>query len=97
MAVTAQIEAPLGPTCIYRFRGTTSDITLGVESIGLSQATGHLTKRTRITVGTRQAYCGRLGTGMLFVPVSGGHVLNVTAPCSVAKRFAALAISRLAL
>jgi hypothetical protein len=96
-AVAASTEAPLGPTCIYEFRGSKAEITLAVESMSLSQATNHLRNRTPINVRTRHGYCGRLGTGTLFVPLPGGHVLNVTAPCSVAQRFATLALGRLAL
>jgi hypothetical protein len=33
---------------------------------------------------------------MLFVRVAAGRVLNVTAPCSIARQFAAVAVSRLA-
>ena len=96
-AVAASTEAPLGPTCIYELRGSKAVITLAVESTTLSQATNHMRDRTPIDIRTRHGYCGRLGAGMLFVPLPGGQVLNVTAPCSVAQRFATLALGRLAL
>jgi hypothetical protein len=51
--------------------------------------------RTRVAVAGRQAYCGTLGTPMLFVSLTGGRVLNVTAPCSIAQALAAKALSRL--
>ena len=41
-------------------------------------------------------FCGQLGTQMLFMPLPSGEVLNITAPCSVAQRFASVALSRLA-
>jgi hypothetical protein len=47
-------------------------------------------------VGARKAYCGSLGSQMLYVPLTGGRVLHVTASCAVAQRFAALALSHLA-
>jgi hypothetical protein len=95
-AVTASIEAPLGPTCIYQLSGSKSEITLQVESVSFTQATHQLSKRTQVTVRDHKSYCGSLGTQMLFVPLAGGTVLHVTAPCAIAQRFAALALSRLA-
>ena len=47
-----------------------------------------------MTVGAHKAYCGSLGTQMLFVPLAGARVLHVTA--AIARRLAALALSRLA-
>jgi hypothetical protein len=52
-------------------------------------------QRKAVDVSGHQAYCGKLGTQMLFVPLAGGKVLNVTAPCGVAQRLAALALPRL--
>lgn len=94
-AIAGQTEAPLGPTCIYRGTHTQRDITLAVESMKIAQVTRQLEKRTSVTVGGRVSYCGRLGSPMLFVPLPGGHLLNVTAPCGIAERFAQLAVSRI--
>lgn len=93
--IAGQLEAPLGPTCVYRLSGSSRQITLAIESLGFHQVTHEMTRPRPITVGHRRAYCGRLGTSMLFVPLRPGRVLNVTAPCSTAQRFAALALSRL--
>jgi hypothetical protein len=93
--ITGRAEAPLGPTCIYKVRGAASEITLAVESGGLSQARHHMTEPSRVAVRGRQGYCGKLGTETLLVPLGSGRLLNVTAPCSVAQRFAALALGRL--
>lgn len=96
-SIAASIEAPLGPTCIYELGGSKGgQITLQVERLSYGQATHQLSKRTRVNVGDRKALCGNLGTQMLFVPLAGGQVLHVTAPCAVAQRFAALALRRLA-
>jgi len=90
------IEAPQGPTCIYKVAGAKTSITMAVESISLAQVTHQIAKPAgRVQVGTHPAYCVKLGTQMLFVPLSGSRLLNVTAPCSVAQRFAALALNRL--
>ena len=95
-AIAASSEAPLGPTCVYKLGGSKSDITLNVEHVSVSQATTHMTGRQQVTVRGRRGYCGTLGTTMLYVPVGGGQILHVTAPCMVAQRFAALALGRLA-
>jgi hypothetical protein len=94
--VSASIEAPLGPTCIYQLGGSKSEITLQVENVNYSQISHQLTKRSQVDVAAHKAYCGTLGTQMLFVPLAGGQVLHVTAPCAIAQRFATLALGRLA-
>ena len=93
--VVGPVEAPLGPTCIYRPNGSKAQITLAVESMSFSKVTHQMTKPNRVTVRGHLAYCGRLGAPMLFIPLSGGRVLNVTAPCGMAQRFAATALGRL--
>jgi hypothetical protein len=95
-SIAASIEAPLGPTCIYQLSGSKTQITLQVERLSYAQATHQLSKRSHVNIGDRKALCGSLGTQMLFVPLAGGKVLHVTAPCAVAQRFAALALRRLA-
>ena len=102
-AVSARIEAPLGPTCIYKQAGSRPAqagsrpaITLAVETQSFAQASHQMRKRSHVTVAGRQAYCGRLGTQVLLVPLAQGRLLDVTAPCAIAQRFAALALSHLA-
>jgi hypothetical protein len=96
IAIAGRTEAPLGPTCVYKLSGSKASITLAVESLNLSQVAHQLTRAQTVIVGSRRAYCGRLGTPMLFAPVIRGRVLNVTAPCAIAQRFATLALGRLA-
>jgi hypothetical protein len=94
--IAGRTEAPLGPTCIYRLVGkSTTDITLVVESIRPSQLAPQVAKARRLTVARHPAYCVTLGTQMLFVQLSGGRVLHVTASCPVAQRLAAAALKRL--
>lgn len=95
VALTGRVEAPLGPTCVYKLGGSKGDITLAVEALSLSQVAHQMVKPQTLIVGHRHAYCGRLGTQMLFAPVGRGKLLNVTAPCAIARRFAALALTRL--
>lgn len=90
--VQGALEAPLGPTCVYSPRPPqTTEITLAVESLKLPAAAKH----ARTTVAGHPGYCPHLGTQMLFVPLGDGQMLNIVAPCPVAKRFAALALHRL--
>jgi hypothetical protein len=93
--ISGRVEAPLGPTCIYRQAGSKTDITLAVETTTFASATHGMSKPTKVLIKGRSAYCGKLGAQMLFVPLPDGTVLNVTAPCAVAQRFAATALSRL--
>jgi hypothetical protein len=94
-SIRARIEAPLGPTCIYREAKAKNNITLAVETLSASQVARQMHKPAKLDVGGHAAYCGRLGMQMLFVQLPGGRSLNVTAPCPVAKRFAAVALKRL--
>lgn len=94
--VVAASEAPLGPTCLYRGSHSQTQITLALESTSYSQISRRLGKRTEMLIRGHRAACGRLGRQMLFVRVGRRRVLNVTAPCSVARQFAALAVGRLA-
>jgi len=94
--IKAQIAAPLGPTCIYKLSGSRPDITLAVESMSLPQVARQMRKTTQLSIGGHTAYCGTLGREMLFLSLSGGRVLNVTAPCALARQFAAAALSHVA-
>ena len=94
-ATTKLTEAPLGPTCIYSGRGTSAAVTLTVEAARFSQVASHMTARKHVVVRGHSSVCGRLGTQMLFVPLGRYQLLHVTAPCGIAQRFAALAVSRL--
>jgi hypothetical protein len=93
--IVERTEAPLGPTCVYRLAGSHPDVTLAIEDLKYPQVTSPMKQRTAVDVSGHHAYCGKLGTQMLFLPLSGGKVLNVTAPCGVAQRLATLALPRL--
>lgn len=101
-AVASTLEEPLGPTCLYApslAKGKSKErenITLSVESSSLAQATRDMSKRHRMTIRGHKAYCGQLGTQMLYVQLPGGKVLHVIAPCPIAQRFASTALGRLA-
>jgi hypothetical protein len=90
------VEAPQGPTCIYRSADKTAGyVTLAVQSQSLASVRRHLRKQHAVAVGGRSAVCGTYGQPMLYASVSGGRVLSIAAPCPVAKRFATTALRRL--
>jgi hypothetical protein len=93
--IVATKEAPLGPTCIFKVKGQQQTVTLAVESLSVSTQVRQMQKLRRLTVAGRAAYCGTLGRPMLDIVLSGGKILNVTAPCAVAEALAAKALSRI--
>ena len=95
-AVLGRVEAPLGPTCIYHLGSAKSDVTIALESMSFSQVAHQMRGRNSVLVGGRRGYCGTLGPQMLFLPLPRGRILNVTAPCAQAQRFAAAALIHIA-
>jgi hypothetical protein len=89
------VEAPLGPTCIYRPAGAGSLVTLTVGSSDFARVKPHLRNRTELKVDGRTAYCGDYGQATTFVSLASGRILTVTAPCAVGVQFAAKAVPRL--
>ena len=89
------VEAPQGPTCIYRDRGGTTFITVAVQDGGFGALRDDVRRLRRVSVADRRAYCGVYGAPMLFLPLAGGRVLSVTAQCEVAMQFARRALPRL--
>jgi hypothetical protein len=88
------LEAPQGPTCIYRTAKGKGFITVAVQSVSFKKLRPRLHQPRRIKVSTRTAYCGQYGQAMLYVPLSRGRVLSVAGPCPVARQFAAAAVQR---
>jgi hypothetical protein len=93
--IAGEKEAPLGPTCVFSFKGQRQTVTIAVESENVATQARYMRKRQRVTVSGHQGYCGVVGRPMLDVSLPGGKLLNVTAPCSVAKALAAKALGRI--
>jgi hypothetical protein len=93
--IVGQSEAPLGPTCIFRVHGQRPIITLTVERSTLAATARRLKSPQHTAIRGHIAVCGMLGQPMLFVPIGGGRILNVTAPCTMATALAATALTRL--
>jgi hypothetical protein len=93
--IEVPLEAPQGPTCIYRAQGRADFITVAVQSLPFSKLKRQIRQPRTVDVSNRKAYCGTYGQPMLYVPISSGRVLSIAAPCAVAKQFAITAVRRL--
>jgi hypothetical protein len=89
------MEAPQGPTCIYRSQDGERFVTVAVQSSRFGQLKRQLSDRRSVDVSGRTGYCGRYGQPLLYVPVSAGRVLTVAARCATARRFAITSLGRL--
>jgi hypothetical protein len=93
-AIHGRVEAPLGPTCVYKLNSKRY-ITMTIETVSPVQVTRHLKSPKSLDIRGHRAYCARLGAEMLFVPLGPNRLLNVTAPCALGQHFAARALTRL--
>jgi hypothetical protein len=89
------LQAPQGPTCIYRTKSGKPYITLAVQTVDFAKLRKQIRHARSIPIAGRTAYCGTYGKPMLFLPVAGGRVLSISAPCAMAQRFAAKAAPHL--
>jgi hypothetical protein len=93
--IQAPLEAPQGPTCIYRTRSGSSFVTVAVQSLDLARVKRQLRGQRRIAVSGRTAYCGVYGQPMLYAALADGRVLSIGARCKVARLFANRAVQQL--
>lgn len=93
--VVEPLQAPQGPTCIYRSTRGKQFVTLAVQQASLAQLRKQLRASRSVRVAGTTGYCGRSGRPMLYLPVSGSRVLSVAAACNIATRFAAKAAPHL--
>ena len=86
--VLAPVEAPQGPTCIYRTRAGDGFVTRRRAAGRRSSAIEpRLRQRRRIDVAGRAAYCGTYGQPMLYVPLARGRACSPSPDrCDVARR-----------
>lgn len=92
----SQTEAPLGPTCIFQEKGVAQSITLAVETVKVSKVIAQMkTKPAQSTIGGHPAFCGTLGSPLLFVDLGAGRALQIRANCPVAVALAAKAVPRI--
>jgi hypothetical protein len=93
--IQAPLEAPQGPTCIYRTRSGSGFVTVSVQTLDLAAIRHAMREPRRIAVSGHRAYCGVYGQPMLYTALPGGRVLSVGARCRVARAFATRAVARL--
>jgi hypothetical protein len=95
--VATPVDAPQGPTCLYRRKDGKGLITLALQAANFSKVPPQSTLRDRVsvTVHGHTAYCGLAGVPTLIVPLANGHFLTVSAPCPIAASFAAKALARI--
>ena len=94
--ISEPIEAPLGPTCIYRSTNRKTFVTVAVPSVKFSDVKRQIRhRREPVKIGRRTAYCASIGRPTLYVPLSRGRVLSVVGPCPMASRFARTAVRQL--
>jgi hypothetical protein len=89
------LEAPRGPTCIYRSQDGKRLITLAVQPLDFAKLKRRIRGRQAVSVANRSAFCGTLGAPVLYVELPKRRVLSVAAGCEVGKQFAAAAVRRL--
>jgi hypothetical protein len=94
-ALEPPLEAPQGPTCIYRSRDGRHFVTLAVQPLDFATIKRDMRKGRQVAVAGRSGYCGVHGQPVLYVPISGGRVLSVAGPCALALEFATTAVERL--
>lgn len=93
--ISEPVEAPLGPTCIYRSQDGKAFVTIAMPSARYSRLRSQSRTKRSVTVLDRQGFCGGNGTPTLYLPVARRRVLTVAAPCPMAQRFAAMAVRHL--
>jgi hypothetical protein len=89
------VSLPQGPTCVYRSRSSQRYATISIQAQRFATLRRQLHRARRVDVAKHRAYCGVYGQPMLYLPLSGGRVLSVSAQCDTAVRLAQRAGSQL--
>ena len=94
-AIGSASEAPLGPTCIFKRGDAKPSIRLTLGLMNFAKVTEGINNSTPVTVGKYSGACGTRGPETLYLSLGSNRVLNVIAPCGIAKALAAIAASKL--
>jgi hypothetical protein len=94
LALRDPLEAPRGPTCIYRSRDGKRLITLAVQPLDFAKLKRGIHRRQTASVANRRAFCSTLGAPVLYVELPKRRVLSVAARCDVGRQFAMAAVRR---
>jgi hypothetical protein len=93
--IVEPLEAPQGPTCIFQTKAGKPYVTVAVQTLNFAKLRKQIRNAHTVSIASRTAYCGTYGKPMLYLPLAGGRVLSIAAPCGMAARFAAKAAPRL--
>jgi hypothetical protein len=92
-ALAKPVTAPKGPTCIYRAARDKRLFSVALPVLAFDDKfRRQLGRPQRLKVSSRAAYCATSSQPTLYVPLDGGRVLIVTAPCVKAQKLAAAAL-----
>lgn len=89
------VEAPQGPTCIFKLTSGTIAATIAVENAPLARFIDRMKGSKSLVIAKHLTYCGILGSPTLVSEVGANSLLVVSAPCSVAQKLAADALPHL--
>ncbi len=95
-AVRPLVEAPQGPTCVYRTERGDRLVTVAVQSLAFDRVARKVRDSQRVRLARHAAVCGTAGQPVVYVELPRGRVLSIAAPCAVGLRFATTALRRLA-
>jgi hypothetical protein len=90
------VEAPQGPTCIYRNRSGSDFLTLAVHPLDVEQLAPQLKDMDPVNVAGQSGYCGTAEPATLYILLKDGRVLMIGGEsCDVERGFAAKAVPQL--
>jgi hypothetical protein len=95
-AVRAPVEAPQGPTCVYRTERGNRLVTVAVQALPFDRVARKVRDSQRVQLARHTAVCGTFGQPVVYVELPRRRVLSITAPCAVGLRFATTALRELA-
>lgn len=96
--VSKPVEAPLGPSCIFRSGAREDFVSVSLQRMDKRHLAPLIEEREKLAVGELTGYCGPGEGSNLLVPLSGGQVLTVeggTGGCDLSKAFALKALGRI--
>jgi len=96
--VADPIEAPLGPSCIFRSREREDFVSIALQQMEEKHLEPLIRDRDKLDVDRLTGYCGPGEGSNLLVPLSSGRVLTIeggAGGCELAKAFAFQALGRI--
>jgi hypothetical protein len=101
LKISKRSLAPLGPTCIYSFRGTKHELTIALQNQSLTSVKREIAHRKATKVARHSAYCGKIGQVTLDVSLGrkkllsvAGTALSLSRSCRVAREIAGTALAK---